>query len=260
MDIMKPILNSAVLYAVAFNLIFFIQELFLALGKRWLGLKAFLYHNNHNWEGSHPKDQLAQGYGALAIFITGIIFLLLFLRFRKNKNWIVLFFIWMTFHGFMQSLPQVVTAIIEPGTDVGQAFTYLGVTTGMGVFLSFISTAGMIFIAWLCAGFLLGMAPEEAWQSSPARRFRYLSYIALIPSLIGILLIIPFRIMPYQQIMAPVMITLVSVPWVMAHAFTIKSGNTIDNQINHRLFVFPVIALILLLTIFQGILAKGVEM
>jgi hypothetical protein len=29
------IINSAMLYALAFNLIFFIQELFLALGKKW---------------------------------------------------------------------------------------------------------------------------------------------------------------------------------------------------------------------------------
>jgi hypothetical protein len=62
-----------VLYALAFNIIFFIQELFLALGKRWLGLKAVLYHNNHNWYGEHPMDDLAQGYGAVAIFITAVI-------------------------------------------------------------------------------------------------------------------------------------------------------------------------------------------
>ena len=49
------VINSAVLYALAFNLIFFIQELFLTLGKRWLGLKAVLYHNNHNWFGTHSS-------------------------------------------------------------------------------------------------------------------------------------------------------------------------------------------------------------
>ena len=64
------IINSAVLYALAFNIIFFIQELFLALGKRWLGLKAILYHYNHYWEGTHPMESLAQGYGAAAILVS----------------------------------------------------------------------------------------------------------------------------------------------------------------------------------------------
>ena len=71
-------INSAVLYALAFNLIFFLQELFLVLGKKALGLKAFLYHNDHNWEGEHPMTLLMQGSGALAIFLIGLLCLLIF--------------------------------------------------------------------------------------------------------------------------------------------------------------------------------------
>ena len=106
------IINSAVLYALAFNIIFFIQELFLALGKRWLGLKAVLYHNNHNWIGEHPMDDLAQGYGAVAIFITGIICLVFARMIRTSKHWIQLFFLWMSFQGFAQSVPQFITAFM----------------------------------------------------------------------------------------------------------------------------------------------------
>ena len=54
------LINSAVMFALAFNLIFFFQELFLVLGKKALGLTAYLYHNNHSWDGSHPMENLIQ--------------------------------------------------------------------------------------------------------------------------------------------------------------------------------------------------------
>jgi hypothetical protein len=130
------ILNSAVLYALAFNIIFFIQELFLALGKRWLGLKAVLYHNNHNWYGSHPMEGLAQGYGAFAIFITAIICFMIARVMKDSKHWMQLFFLWMAFEGFAQSIPQFITAFMAPDTDTGQAFTYLGLSQRTGWVIS----------------------------------------------------------------------------------------------------------------------------
>ena len=68
-------LQSGLLYTLAFNLTFFIQELFLVVPKALTpGLRPTLYHNNHNWEGDHPLERLFQGTGALAIFLTGLVF------------------------------------------------------------------------------------------------------------------------------------------------------------------------------------------
>ena len=101
------IINSAVLYALAFNLIFFIQELFLALGKRWLGLKAYLYHNNHGWDGEHPQAALAQGYGAASIFICAVIFLLLARRVINKKHWMQVFFSLVSLPGICPIAPTI---------------------------------------------------------------------------------------------------------------------------------------------------------
>jgi hypothetical protein len=61
-------INSALLYALAFNLTFFIQELFLVLPKALTpGLRPTLFHNNHTWQGDNPLANLLQGTGALAI-------------------------------------------------------------------------------------------------------------------------------------------------------------------------------------------------
>src|ERR1700733_13788686 len=63
-------ITSALLYALAFNLIFFIQELFLVLPKAFTpGLRPTLFHNNHRWEGDNSLASLFQGTGALGIFL-----------------------------------------------------------------------------------------------------------------------------------------------------------------------------------------------
>ena len=254
------VINSAVLYALAFNLIFFIQELFLALGKKWLGLRAWLYHNNHNWEGSHPMDSLAQGYGAVAIFITGVICLLIARRTRFSTHWIQLFFLWMAFQGLAQSLPQFITAAMAPDTDTGQAYTYLGIVDKVGLLITIAGIILMLLIGMAYSQYLLQLAPADNYIATAASRFNYLFRIAVAASVIGIMLIIPFRIMPWSRATAPVFVTLLSIPMVFAHAWKAKAGYTINSQVNQKIFLWPIIFLIVLLLVFQLVLAKGVEM
>jgi len=119
-------ITSALLYAVAFNLIFFVQELFLVLPKALTaGLRPILFHNNHTWAGGNPLARLFQGTGALAIFATGVICALLLKHRPSRSPSLRLFLIWMAYNGFLQSLPQVVIGSIEPENDVGMAMDYL---------------------------------------------------------------------------------------------------------------------------------------
>lgn len=123
----KLTITSALLYALAFNLIFFIQELFLVIPKALTpGLRPILYHNNHNRTGENPPASLFQGTGALAIFATGVICALL-LKFRPARSARRLFLIWLAYNGFLQSLPQVVIGSVEPENDVGRAMTLVGI-------------------------------------------------------------------------------------------------------------------------------------
>ena len=254
------VINSAVLYALAFNLIFFIQELFLALGKRWLGLRAVLYHNNHNWYGEHPMDDLAQGYGAVSIFITAIICFIIARAMKNSQHWIQLFFLWMSFQGFAQSIPQFITAFMAPDTDTGQAFTYLGLSQTTGWIIAIAGIVSMLLIGCFFAKYLLQLAPSSSITEYAGPRFGYLFRIALLASVIGIILIIPFRIMPWERASAPIFVTLLSIPIVFTHAWKINPLTPINNDVNKKVLLLPVIFLIILLLIFQLILAKGVEM
>ena len=118
-------LCSALLYTLAFNLTFFIQELFLVVPKALTpGLRPTLFHNNHTWEGQHPLASLFQGTGALATLISGVICLLLLRGDRVRSTTLRLLLIWMAFHGFFQALPQFVIGALVPGNDVGMAMDY----------------------------------------------------------------------------------------------------------------------------------------
>lgn len=254
------IINSAVLYALAFNLIFFIQELFLALGKKWLGLKAYLYHNNHDWDGQHPMEGLAQGLGAAAIFICAVICLFIARRIRLSTHWSQLFFLWMAFQGFAQSLPQFMTASSAPDTDTGQAFSYLAIDSSVGLVICVACIILMLLTSIAFSQFLLQLAPSVDNTNHPSGRFGYLFRIAIAAAIIGIIFIIPFRIMPWSRAAAPIFVTLVSIPMVWAHAWKIKDVIPINSNVNKKIFAWPIILLVILLLIFQLILAKGVEM
>jgi hypothetical protein len=252
-------INSAVIYALAFNIIFFVQELFLALGKYWLGLRAVLYHNNHNWYGSHPKDALAQGYGALAIFILGIILAIVFFSMNNERRWMKLFVFWLAYQGLMQSLPQFGTASVARDTDTGQAFNYLGWSEATGTLLMIVSFLLVIIISVSCSRLLLKMAPSDIHSQTPALRFRYLFRIAFLAGIMGIALIFPFRVPPMDRALAPVMVTMFSVPWIFANAWRVKHTATVNNEVNSKVLALPIMLLVILLLVFQLLLRPGIS-
>jgi len=252
------IINSAVLYALAFNVIFFIQELFLALGKRWLGLKATLYHNNHNWEGNHPMESLAKGYGAAAIFVTGLLFLFIANLTKRSAHWTHVFILWLAFQGLAQSIPQFITGKVAADTDTGQAFTYLGIGEGLGLIISIAGIIAMLYLCMLFSKYFLRLAPSVLSVHTASARFGYLFRIAVLASVTGLVLITPFRIMPWDRAIAPVMVTLISIPMVFAHGWYVTITETINSRVHNKIFIIPVVLLLVVLLIFQLVLAKGV--
>ena len=76
--------------------------------------------------------------------------------------------------------------------------------------------------------------------------------------MLGIVLIIPFRIMPWDRALALVFVTLLSIPMVYAHAWKVKFSNAINSEVNRKILIPPIIIGAIVLLIFQLVLAKGV--
>lgn len=249
-----PVLNSAFLYALAFNLTFFVQELFLVVPKALTpGLAPVLYHNNHGWTGDHPLDQLFQGTGALAIVVMAAL-VALWLRVRPPRAALFrLFLIWMVFHGFLQALPQVPIGMMDPNTDTGRAMTWLAIGPAAGLALSFAALAAIPAVA-------LWLARQMARLGGEAAPVAFLFRTGVVPALIGILLVIPFRVpaaIP-AVVLPPVLVGIMGTGWMLAAGWWIGRGRSGGAALPDRLSAWPPVLLVLLLAFFQLVLRPGV--
>jgi hypothetical protein len=257
----KLTITSALLYALAFNVIFLIQELFLVIPKALTpGLRPILFHNNHTWTGENPLASLFQGTGAVAIFITGLI-CALFSRHRPIRSIDArLFLIWMAYNGFLQSLPQVVIGSIEPKNDVGMAMNYLHLSQAAKTAAAFGALVAIAVAALSLRGPLLSFAQNGDDIASPGARTRLMFRVATVPAVAAIALIIPFRIpRNWVEVLAvPVVVTVIGIAWIQAGAWA-AVGKKASGTLSSRSIAYAVSALLILLLVFQLVLRPGVR-
>jgi hypothetical protein len=251
---------SSLLYALAFNLIFFIQEFFLVLPKALTpGLKPILFHNNHTWSGENPLADLFQGTGALAIFVLSFVCILVLRRRPPRSVAARLFLIWMAYNGFMQSLPQVVIGSVEPENDVGMAMDYLHLGVAVKMVAALVALVVIPVVALSLRRPLLSVAGNAAVVSGRAGT-RFMLQVATVPALAAILLIIPFRVPRnwLEVVAVPVVVTMIGIAWIQAGAWAINNVQT-SGTLGSKSIAYAFGALFLLLLVFQLILRPGVR-
>lgn len=251
-----PMAVSLLAYILAFNLTFFIQELFLVLPKAMVpGLQPTLFHNNHDWVGDAPIAELFQGTGALAILISGLIFAWIVSR-RDRPG---LFPLWMAFNGLFQALPQFVIGAIVPENDMGRAYDFLGLGPVGETLFALLALAAMpIAGLWLGRRFL-----AAAWEGAPVgsarTRFGYLMRMAAFPALIAVPILVLYRI-PRELIevlAGPVLVPLFGYGWMQLAAF--GSSEVKRQGPPPARFVPLLVAAIALLAFFQLMLRPGIR-
>jgi hypothetical protein len=257
----KLTIISAVLYALAFNLIFFIQELFLVLLKAFTpGLRPTLFHNNHRWEGENPLASLFQGTGALAILVTSFVCAFLLKRGVGRSSSARLFLIWMAYNGFLQSLPQVVIGSVEPENDVGMAMDYLHLGASAKTVAAFAALIAIPAAALWLRRPLLGVANDSAYVAGAQSRTYFGFNVATLPAITAILLIIPFRVPRnwVEVVAVPVMVTFIGIAWIQAGAWAVQ-GVKASGTLSSKSIAYATSALLILLLAFQFILRPGVR-
>lgn len=263
----KLTIASALLYALAFNLTFFIQELFLVIPKALTpGLRPILFHNNHTWAGENPLASLFQGTGAVAIFVTGLLCALL-LKYRPARtNGVRLFLIWMAYNGFLQSLPQVVIGSVEPENDVGMAMDYLHFSVAAKTAAALVALIAIAAAALSFRAPLLSLAENVGDIGNGRTRTSFMFRVATVPALAAILLIIPFRV-PRNWVevgAVPAVVTVIGVAWIQAGAWAVrdaKASGASDSKsaFGSKSIAYAFGALLILLSIFQLVLRPGVR-
>lgn len=240
-------LCSALLYTLAFNLTFFIQELFLVVPKALTpGLRPTLFHNNHTWEGQHPLASLFQGTGAVATIVSGIVCLLLLRGDRVRSTTLRLFLIWMAFHGFFQALPQFFIGALVPGNDVGMAMDYFHMSQTAKWIAASVAVLVMVPIGARLTRHLLGISHE-------------FFTLALIPAFAAIPLIVAFRV-PREMLevlLPPVLTTIVGLTAITANWWRLRRVSVAPEPVTVSL-AYPLVAVVALLLVFQLVLRPGI--
>ena len=205
-------------------------------------------------------SSLMQGSGALAIFIVGLISLLIYRFISESRFEWKLFVLWLAFHGLIQSMPQIIAAALDPGTDVGEALVgYFNLSPFLLTGLAGVSTLSTALVSiWFCRP-LLGFMPKDSDLNNPRVKLKYIQSIAVGAALLGSVLVVPFRIPPMSQAITPFIVFVFSIPWTWSAAPLSRARGHIPNRINEKIYWVPVVVLILLLMFFQLVLAPGVE-
>lgn len=247
---------SAITFTLAYNLAFFWQELWLVLPKAMVpGLTPVLYHNNHTWEGEAAIASLFQGTGALALILTALFLLLVLRNAPPRRAAPRLFLAWGVLLAMMQGLLQLPIAVIDPGTDVGQAFDYLGWSETVRVALALLALAMLPIIARACAPHFLAIGPQPV--SHPTRR---IWWTAAVPALFGIGMTVAFRWPGSldQLVVSPAIASAIGIGWMAALCWSVRPRAPVPGA---RTASFPwrwMGALVALLAFFQLVLAPGV--
>ncbi|MGQ0660286.1 hypothetical protein [Sphingosinicella sp.] len=252
--------QSSLLYTLAFNIIFFVQELFLVVPKALTpGLRPTLYHNNHHWAGDHPLERLFQGTGALAIFLTGLACVWLVHRGAGRTPGMRLFLIWMAFNGLFQSLPQVVVGAFNPGNDVSMAMDYLAMSDLAKTLAAIAALAGIAFTGLWITRPLLQTASDAARLASPGRRTGYMFNAATAPASLAVPVIILFRIPreAMEVVSPPIAVTLIGMAWAQANAWRVTDARP-SAPAGPRAILIPLVLTLVLLAIFQLVLRPGI--
>ncbi|TFW27927.1 hypothetical protein [Duganella callida] len=257
----RLIVASALLYALAFDLTFFLQELFLVLPKALTpGLRPTLFHNNHTWQGQSPLTGLFQGTGALATLSSGILCAVLLWRGVGRSVTIRLFWFWMAYSGIFMALPQVVIGALVAQNDVGMAMAYFGMGTAGKTAAALVALAAIPLTAATLANLLPGHAPEGKHIADARERQHFVFRSATLPALLALPLIVLFRI-PREWIevlLVPVLVTMIGLLWMQAGAWRV-GHRAAGDRAGAVAVVPPLIAVLALLLIFQLLLRPGIR-
>ncbi|HEX7803613.1 MAG TPA: hypothetical protein VF471_12740 [Pseudoxanthomonas sp.] len=250
---------SALLYTLAFNVAFFVQELFLVLPKAFTpGLQPTLFHNNHRWEGEHPLASLFQGTGALATLVMGLAILLLLRRGVGRSFGMRLLLIWLAYCGVFMALPQVVVGALSGGSDLGMAMGYFQFGTSAKSIAALLALGVVPLFAREFCKHLLSLATPAQLAGAGARS-RFILQIAALPALMAIVLILPFRVPRewLEVLFLPAVVFLTGIPWVQAGAWRVRKVESARLAPSSSM-AYPLTAAVLLLAVFQLVLRPGI--
>lgn len=198
------LLNLTVFFALAFNLIYFIHELGLVVAGAWLGNDPILFHNNmHFTNMSTPTQNLAFVAGPVAVFIAGLLGLVIYLLVQRSNGTLSIFAFWFAYHGLWLFLGQLPEMVFSSHNDFARGLAILNLSQPIRLLITMGGITGLILLGLFAARPLLATALSNNEIATAKSRRKLIFQSGILPWLIGSILIIPFRLSPVDRIFLP---------------------------------------------------------
>ncbi|MGH7456165.1 MAG: hypothetical protein ACRENG_32725, partial [bacterium] len=198
------ILNGTILFALAFNSIYFMHELALVVAGAWLGNDPILFHNNMNFMNlSQPLQNLAFAAGPVAVFIVGLLCGGVYLGVRRPAGAFKLFVFWLSYHGLWLFLGQVAEIAFAAHGDFARGIAFLQLSQPVKIFGAIGGLIGLVLLGQFATKPLLETAITDDELTTASNRRRLIFQSGILPWLFGSILIIPFRVPPLDRAILP---------------------------------------------------------
>jgi hypothetical protein len=164
----------------------------------------------------------------------------------------------MAYCGLFMALPQVAIGALSSRSDLGMAMDYLQLGSNARLMAALLALAVLPFVALGLTRPLLALADRQEQIASPGVRTRFVFLASTLPLLIGTALIIPFRVPRewIEVVLMPAWVAVLGLVWMQAGAWRLRGPRASGMPTGSVLF--PLVAAILLLLVFQCVLRPGV--
>lgn len=196
---------DTLVYLLALNLVFFAQEVGLVLTKALLpGVQSTLFHNSHDWTGTHPDLdywQLAGAFSAGMLALAALTFVQ-----RPRDSFGGLLSRWLVFHGAVTFLVSVASGAVDTESEMGRGLAALGVAGWSAVVVGITAIAALPVVLTR-----IGTTFQAGRTIDVIRRL-------LVPAVLGVPLVVIFRLPELSQGIAGLLILAIGLPWLLIGA------------------------------------------
>jgi len=252
------LLNLTVLFAVTFNLVYFIHESALVVAGAWLGNDPVLFHNNMHFTNlTTPTQSLAFAAGPVAVFMAGWLSLVLYFMLRQSNAVFKYFAFWFAYHGLWLFLGQTPEMAFSSHNDLARGLAVLNLSPSLRMLITIGGVIGLILVGIFATQPLLATALSNEEAATAINRRRLILKCGILPWLLGSLLIIPFRLPQWERVFLPLF---GGVPLLLTWLYAGRSKNifAVPHALAQKVNWSGIVALVVVFGFFRFVLAPGV--
>ena len=256
------VLNSAILYVIAFLLTTIFHELGHALAGAHFGAHPILHHNYVDYLSINQLPAIKKAYIALAgpliSLLQGILAGWAFLK-VKRQTLFKLFLLWFSILGLANFFGYLMTGPLFQEGDIGKVYQLLNISLVWQIVVAVAGAAILFYAAFQMTVPLLQFSYKPVWISDAKSRKQFALNILIFPWLIGatIVTILYLPVIAVVSIIYPFTSGMIFIfPWKQAKRVTnIRCSK--EREIGKPSAVLYG-SLIVLIIVFRGVLAPGI--